>query len=302
MPFGDGIDRKNCYALGDFHEFDKCSFSFFVKHHLQKKYEIEKGSEAATLGTILDESIKKYHLVSKYGVPRDSLEGLVRASVLGIKETAAKRSGPSFYSGALPFLTEELIQKAIKIFQDYYDGVGGKINPSLGKVDFCEWVIETPEGNYKLWGSPDTFELGKDGVAEIVDYKSRMDVEKGKQYMDRELMPKLYTMLCANQLKEKGYKKARFIVRLWQSPGDESLSEEFDLESVSSFETLFLDLIKKINETTQFSFCGSDWCVACQHEDKEKFAGELKKLGIMPSQNTQSALTENLPLSDIISS
>jgi len=61
-------------------------------------------------------------------------------------------------------------------------------------------------------------------------------------------------------------------------------------------------MINAINSTTEFSFCESDWCVACKHKEKDSFTLELEKVGILPSQNIPAILTENLPSSDIISS
>ena len=54
----DDIPRINCFSLGDFHNFEKCFFGFLVKHHLQKRYEIEEGNVNQTIGTLLDLVIK----------------------------------------------------------------------------------------------------------------------------------------------------------------------------------------------------------------------------------------------------
>lgn len=298
MSFGDGIDRKFCYSLTDLHEFDYCPFRFFVKHHLGKKYEIEEGNGQLALGVILDQSIKLFHESKAYGQPKEYLANIVRRAVFVIKEDAKRKPSPSFYSAVLPFLSEELIEKAIKIFQSYYEGISGKVLKSLGKVGFCEWVLEGKDQQFKLWGGPDAFEMGEDGIPEIVDYKSRSneDVQKGRDNIDMELMPKLYTLLCAKKLLGMGYKKAKFIVRIWQSPNDNSLYEEFDLEAIDSLEPIFLQKIVKIEETKELEFCQKKFCRACNHKDREKFVLELERLGLVPAEDIplQNLQAQNL--------
>ncbi len=288
MPYGDGIERVNCFSLTDFHDFECCPFRFFVKHHLGKKYEIEESSEAMALGILLDLAIKKFHTSKAYGQPPTYLANLVMAAFNEIGDKVAKNPGASFYSGILPFLTDELVAKATEIFQSYYSAFDFKIKQSFGEVGFCEWIIQTedlPAGRqggrqFKLWGGPDCFELGEDGIPEIVDYKSREDVEKGKDNMDMDLMPKMYTLLCCKKLLELGYKQARFVVRFWQDPLEDSFYEEFDLADVSSLEQIFRQKIDRIMNTIEIKFCDSSYCRGCKHADREKFLYELEKHGI----------------------
>ncbi len=307
MPYGDGIDRKNCFSLSDFNTFEYCPFRFYVTHHLQKKYEIEEGNEAAALGSILDLVIKKFHRNNFYGASPENFIGLIRLACNEMRTKASKASGPSFYSGLTKYLTDDLCLRADEIFRNYYEKRGRKIFKSLGEVEFCEWIMELQDGQkYKLWGWPDTYELADDGVAEIVDYKSRealafnpelgdssLDVtqdyksrdllEKAsrvKQNMDMDLMPKIYALLASNDLLKKGHKKARFRVRIWQDPLEESLYEEFDLEAISGAEFLFKQKIQKIVENREIKFCEKPFCKACNSEKRKDFMKELNKLGI----------------------
>src|SRR3989344_443953 len=203
MPYNDGIPKINCYSLTDFHDFDDCPFRFFVRHHLDKKYDIDDSSPQNALGTVLDLSIKKFHKFKFYNCDLSDLEGLVRSVVKDMKEEVLKaelRGKNHFYSATLPFVNEDLILEAIKVFQDFYIAVDKKIRPAIDEVGFCEWVITKGGDNFKLWGGPDTLEEGDDGVPEIVDYKSRQNIEKGKNYMDMDLMPKIYTLFLNKKL------------------------------------------------------------------------------------------------------
>lgn len=284
MPYGDGIAKINCFSLTDFHDFDFCQFRFYVRHHLDKKYEIEEGSEQMALGSLLDQSIKKFHKASFYGQPSEHLVNLVRAAAREMREQVESKPGPSFYTNVVPFLNEELILKAGGIFKRYYESKEGKIRQSLGDVGFCEWIIgPAPTGDpssrdssgqvFKLWGGPDTLELGDDGVAEVVDYKSRESLDKN---FDMELMPKIYTLLVAKKLLEKGHKKARFVVRIWQDPEDESIFEEFDLNSLNGEEFLFRQKIDRILANKNIKFCNKPFCKACNSERKDEYLEELK--------------------------
>lgn len=272
--------------MTDFHDFDYCQFRFFVKHHLDRKYEIEAGNESLALGILLDQAIKIFHESKAYGKPVDYLPNLIKAAENFVRAKVAKQSTPSFYSAIVPFLTPELISKATTIFQNYYRVLEGQIKQSIAPVNFCEWIIgdlDLPGSAFKLWGGPDTLELGEDGIPEIVDYKSRENIERGKDGMDMDLMPKLYTLLCAKQLLGKGYTKARFIVRFWQDPKEASFYEEFDLENIASIEGLFKQKIDRITSTTEVSLCEKNFCSACKSDKRDEYIAELAtKFGLTP--------------------
>src|SRR5258708_30098898 len=67
MPYGDGIPKINCYSLTDLHDFEQCPFRFYVRHHLDRKYEIDESSAVIALGNLLDQSIKRFHKENSYG-------------------------------------------------------------------------------------------------------------------------------------------------------------------------------------------------------------------------------------------
>ncbi len=276
MPYGDGIERINCFSLTDFHDFDDCEFRFYVRHNLDRKYEIDEGSPQMALGSLLDQSIKKFHKSKAYGVSADYLSNIVRASANFMKEQVLEKGPRSFFGSSAPFLTEDLILRAADIFKNYYEKKKGKIRQSLGDVGFCEWIIRE-DRSFKLWGGPDTLEMGDDGVAEIVDYKSRENLDKN---FDMELMPKIYTLLVAKKLLEMGHKKARFVIRIWQDPADEDIFEEFDLENLGDIAKLFREKIDIILENTEIQFCNRKYCRACNSEKRDEYLKELKKMGL----------------------
>lgn len=288
MPYNDGIPKINCYSLTDLHDFEECGFRFLVRHHLDRKYDIDEGNAQSALGNLLDQSMKKFHKANYYGRPAEDLVGLVRASARQMREDVeiAKSKGrPHFYGATIPFLTPELVDEAIEIFQNYYEEVGRKIRPAIEEVGFCEWIIKgdpSPDGAgqvFKLWGGPDTLEMGDDGVPEIVDYKSRKNLENGKANLDMDLMPKIYTLLCTSKILNKGFKKARFVVRFWQDPKDESFNREFNLEEMGKDEFLIRQKIERILAATEFKQCNKKFCAACKSPLKEEFLRELEKKG-----------------------
>lgn len=281
MPWGDGIPKINSYSLTDFHDFDFCQFKFYVKHHLDKKYEIEEGNQHLALGSLLDQSIKKFHKAKAYGQPVEYLENILRAAANFMREQVAQKGPKSFFGASVPFLNEELIKKGIDIFKNYYQKKDGRIRKSLGEVGFCEWIIESDDGiRFKLWGGPDAYEMGDDGVPEVVDYKSRQDIENGKNNIDMDLMPKIYILLASKFLTDIGFKKARFVVRIWQKPEDESMYEEFNLKSLDKDELLFRQKIEKILANDEIKFCEREFCRACQSEKRNEFLLELQKMGL----------------------
>lgn len=288
MPFNDGIDRRFCFSLTDFHEFETCPFRFFVRHHLGKKYELEDPSDNLALGCLLDQAIKIFHNSKAYGQPPEYLQNLVKASCNLMKDRVVSQKGQSFYSSLVPLMTPELCEKASEIFQNYYVAKEQRIKETLGEVGFCEWVIKTQGGQkYKLWGGPDAYELGRDGVPEVCDYKYRENIERGKDNMDMDLMPKIYMLLACKYLLSKGYKTGRFVVRFWLDPTNEDFYEEFDLESVCNYEQIFLQKIERIVNTFEVGLCERSFCKACNSEKKEEYLIELENLGISLFNNNE---------------
>lgn len=277
------IDRIYCFSLGDFRSFENCFFGFLVKHHLQKKYEIEEGSFNSAVGCLLDLAIKKLHISKAYDQPLNYLlTALFKAAENDIREQAEREGPHSFYGSTVKFLTPEALQKAQEVFKNYYEKRKGKINRALLNQRFWQCLLEG-EKLLKVWGGPDTLELGDDGVAEIVDYKYFEDAEKGKNNLDMDLMPKLYTLLCSEELLKAGYKKTRFRVRSWNDPLDESLYEEFDLQMVTNLKDFFRHKIEKILSITEITFCSKPYCRACNSEQKQVWLKELKLKGFVPT-------------------
>lgn len=283
MAFDD-TPKTHCFSLGDFHDFDRCVFSFFVKHHLGKKYELAEGNANQTIGSLLDLAMKKLHKAKAYNQPADYLKNLIKAAEIEMREDVEKRGIKSFYGSQIEFLTPEVIEKAKDIFKDYCLKKQGKFKRLVvtqitqKPKPFWEHVIPDEE-QIKLWGGPDAIEMGEDQTPEIVDYKYFGDLQKGKENLDMDLMPKVYTLLCATDLKNAGFQKARFRVGLWQEPDNDSLYEEFDLEQAINLENYFKDKILRILRTSELTFCEKDWCKVCKSEKREEWVKELQKQG-----------------------
>jgi hypothetical protein len=278
MPY---VPPQNGYSLTDFHDFDDCKFRFFVRHHLEKKYEIAKGSRQMALGVLLDRSIKEIHKYKGYKHPVDRLVKSIKYSAdLITKEEKESKKRPNFNSAVVQFFDEEIVLAAEQVFRNYYSQIQGNFQKSLFHVDFCKWYLNLGSENYVLWGGPDTVEMGKDGIPEVIDYKSRMDIGRGKKYMDMELMSKMYMLLTAKQLQQLGFEKARFKVVFWQDPRDESFAQEFDLRDLKEHEDIFRERIQTIVTTKDFDYCAGQYCDACNYEKKDSFIEELEAKGL----------------------
>lgn len=283
MAFGD-VPKINSFSLGDLHDFDKCVFAFFVKHHLGKKYELAEGNPNQATGSLLDLAIKKLHRAKAYHEPPDYLTNLIKAAANTIKEDVEFRGKNSFYGSQLDFLTDEVILKAQEIFKNYCQSLNGQfkrwVTTPISQKPKPFWEHNLLAGvPLKLWGGPDAIEMGEDNIPEIVDYKYFEDVEKGKSNLDMDLMPKVYTLLCAQDLQQAGFDKARFVVRFWQEPQNTSFYEEFDLGKMAYIEDFLRDKIERILRTKELSFCERDYCVVCKSDKREEWIKELKKQG-----------------------
>lgn len=286
MPFGDNIDRIHSFSLGDFHDFDACVFRFFVNHHLQKKYELAEGNVNQAIGTLLDLGIKKVHQVNGYQQAPESLINLIKAAESDIQNEFQMRGRNSFYGALPPLLTPEVIIKAQDIFKSYLTSMKGKIRPAVPTYQmkkikpFWQRIIQG-EKLLKLWGGPDAIEMGEDGVPEVADYKYFENVERGKAYLDMDLMPKMYILLTANDLIEAGFESARFIARIWTEPGNNDFYEEFDFSTISNLEDYFKDKMLRILRTRTLSFCEKDYCKVCKSEFRDEWIAELQVKGFI---------------------
>lgn len=292
----DSIPRTHSFSLGDLHDFDRCVFKFFVNHHLQKKYELAEGNANQTIGSLLDLAIKKLHQNKMHNQPVEELLKLIEAARTDIKNEAEKRGKNSFFGPLPPFLTDEVVASAKQIFRNYHEAVGGKYKPMVPTYimrkfkPFWTYVIQTTPQSVQLWGAPDVIELGEDRVPEIIDYKYRQNpADQAK--MDMDLMPKVYTLLCASELKEMGYAKARFKVKFWLSPKDESFYEEFDLSVMPNLEAFFKDKIDRILRTSELSFCEKDFCKVCKSPQRAQWITQIQVAGWLtgstPAENAE---------------
>lgn len=269
------IPRIRCFSLGDFHDFDYCLFRFFVNHHLEKKYELAEGNDRLALGSVLDMAIKKLHAAKAYNISDNLLPVFIKSAETHIRDQANCEGSRSFYGPITPFLTQDVITKAEQIFKQYYIEVGFKTAIHKNRLKpFWKYTIEASEP-LMLWGGADGIEIGDDGVPEVVDYKYHQDISTTAKKIDMDLMPKVYTLLASSELKEMGYNKARFKIRLWNDPKNNDFYEEFDLTTINQLEPFLKDRIEKILRTTSLSFCNKDFCKACKSNKRREWVQEL---------------------------
>lgn len=284
MSYGDKIDRIHSFSLGDFHDFDACVFRFYVNHHLQKKYELAEGNVNQAIGSLLDLGIKKVHQANAYKQDPEYLVNLIKAAETDIQNEVLMRGKNSFFGAIPPFLTPEIITYTQEIFKSYLISMKGKIKPAVPTFQmkkikpFWQRIIQSDKP-LKLWGGPDAIEMGVDGVPEVADYKYFENSEKGKSYLDMDLMPKMYILLTADDLIDSGFNKARFIARFWTEPGNNDFYEEFDFANIKNLEDYFKDKMERILRNKQLSFCEKEYCRVCKNEFKEEWIAELKVKG-----------------------
>jgi len=277
MTQNDFIPRYRCFSLSDFHDFDHCIFRFFVKHHLGKKYELEEGSPNQALGSLLDLTIKKIHQNKLYHQPIEFLINLVKNSEDHMRGKAQKDGPYSYFGPQIKFLTPELIKKTQSVIQSYIKTLNGNWQPSISDKTFWqEDVLGSDGGLIRLWGGPDLIEMGKDNTPEIIDFKYFEDQERGKGYLDMDLMPKLYFLLTTAELKRLGFNKARFKLRFWQDALDESMYEEFSIDQEESFKSYFKSRAEVILRTTELSFCEKAYCPVCQNPARTDWQKQIK--------------------------
>lgn len=279
MAWQDQISRTHAFSLGDFHDFDFCVFRFFVNHHLGKKYELAEGSANQTVGSLLDLAVKKFHLSRSYGQPVEYLPNLIKAAETEMREKVQNSPLPySFFSAQISFLTLDVTSRANEIFKTYYQEIGGKFHQSLSDKTFWSYILPGAEP-LKLWGGPDTVEQGLDGVPEVIDYKYQGGQKVEKDRIDMDLMPKLYILLAAPDLIKLGYEKARFKIKFWQDPQDESFYEEFKLSDMPNLAAFFRDKIERILRTSELSFCEKPFCKPCHSPKRNDWIKELQRKG-----------------------
>lgn len=275
MPFDD-IPRTHSFSLGDFRDFDFCAFRFFVNHHLGKKYELAVGSPNQAIGSLLDLAIKKFHQTNLYGQSVETLPGLIKAAEAEMREKVKASPTPySFYSAQLSFLTPEVINRATEIFRNYFQQIEGKINKALSRKTFWDYVI-VGDVPLKLWGGADTIEHGLDGLPEVVDYKYYEDQQAGVEKIDMDLMPKLYVLLASRELVKLGFAKARFKIKFWLDPKNDSYYEEFELANGPNIEAFFKDKIERILRSSELAFCDKQFCKVCNSDQREQWIKQLQ--------------------------
>ena len=143
----DYVPNTHGYSLSDFHDFDACIFKFLVKHELQKKYEIGKGSPQMALGVLLDKTIKVIHSFGNksYSATPQRLKGAVRYSAkLIIEEEKNNPKKPNFNTATVEFLNEDIFIAAENALVNYLTQVK-KLKKSLGEVKFLQELLKSTE-------------------------------------------------------------------------------------------------------------------------------------------------------------
>lgn len=271
------VPRYRCFSLSDFKEFERCVFSFLVKHHLGKKYELEdQATPNQVIGSLLDLTIKKVHESKSYNQPIEFLAGIVKAAEREMRDLVERSGKQSFYGPQVELLSADLLKSAQEVFKNYFQELSGKLQVGLSTKTFWDLNIPSEDGIIKLWGGADALELGKDGVPEVVDYKFYANRENSLSKLDVDTTAKVYILLAASQLQSLGYTQARFRIRLWNQPLDDTVFREFDLESVGSFIDYFKNKAENILRYKEVTFCDQGYCRACKSDLRQQWESQIK--------------------------
>jgi putative RecB family exonuclease len=150
--------------------------------------------------------------------------------------------------------------RGVRFLMDYYT----KNKPFNQKVLAIEHKIIFPldsEGKYKIQGFIDRLDLGEDGTYEVHDYKTNQSMKKKEDFEnDRQLA--LYDI----GLRETFGKDIK--VRLiWHFLNfNKQVTSERTFEQLEKLKSDTLELIKKIESTTEWSSCNSRYCDWCNYK------------------------------------
>ncbi|MBM3231857.1 PD-(D/E)XK nuclease family protein [Candidatus Pacearchaeota archaeon] len=172
--------------------------------------------------------------------------------------------------------------KGIRFLVDYYT----KNKPFNQKVIAIEHKILFPldeEGKYKIQGFIDRLDLGEDGVYEVHDYKTNQSMKKKEDFeKDRQLA--FYDI----GLRETFGKDIK--VRLiWHFLNfNQKIVSERNKEQLEKLKKDTLELVKSIENATEWPACGGKYCDWCKYkrennityEEFIKINNEVKKISL----------------------
>lgn len=154
--------------------------------------------------------------------------------------------------------------KGVRFLTDYYT----KNKPFNQKVIAIEHKILFPlddEGKYKIQGFIDRLDMGEDGVYEVHDYKTNQSLKK-KEEFDNDRQLALYDI----GLRETFGKDIK--VRLiWHFLNfNMRIVSERTPAQLEKLKADTLELVKKIESTTEWPSCGGRYCDWCKYKKENK--------------------------------
>lgn len=239
------------YSHSKLSMFEQCPYKYKLKYIENITPEIEKSIEAH-LGTSVHNTLEWiYTQVLNENIPT------LDDSILKYSEEWSEKDADQFLIVKKEFTSKDYFEKGVKFIIDYYS----KYHPFNDGTLALEKKIEMPLGDHVIVGYIDRLSL-KENEIKIHDYKTANSLPpKEKVESDRQLA--LYSIA----IQEK-YGKDKKIKLVWHY-----LAHNMEITSTRTDEQLemlkkeILELIKKIEEATEFPKCESILCNWCEYKN-----------------------------------
>ena len=164
---------------------------------------------------------------------------------------------------------EDYFNKGIKFLVDYYE----KHKPFDENTIEVEKKICFPldeDGEYEIIGYIDRIVLTPDGKYEVHDYKTNKYMKKQKE-VDEDRQLAFYHIGLKNLFGED-----IDVELIWHFLNfNEDIHSKRSDEKLEKLKIETLELIKKIENTTEWPACGRDWCDWCAYKKSQETKEEI---------------------------
>ncbi|MEK6894639.1 MAG: PD-(D/E)XK nuclease family protein [Nanoarchaeota archaeon] len=256
---GKSEERKNgekIFSHSRLWLYESCP-EFYKLRYIDKKVPPIPVTMPLFLGTATHESLEwLYHQVKHREVTVDELiEHFTENWIKQIEEEEIEIENEDEMGG---------YNKGVRFLTDYYT----KNKPFNQKVIAIEHKILFPlddEGKYKIQGFIDRLDMGEDGVYEVHDYKTNQSMKK-KEEFEKDKQLAFYDI----GLRETFGKDIK--VRLvWHFLNfNMKIVSERSPEQLEKLKKETLELVKKIESTTEWSSCNGRYCDWCKYKRENK--------------------------------
>jgi len=267
----------NCYSHSKLWLYESCP-EFYKLRYIDKKVPPMQTHVSLFLGTVVHEALEwLYHQVKYHEVVVDELiEYFTERWTSQFDDTIRIENGDEI----------DIYNKGVRFLTDYYT----KNKPFKQNVIAVEHKIVFPlgeNGEYKIQGYIDRLDIAEDGTYEVHDYKTNQTMKKREDFAnDRQLA--FYDIGLREQ-----FGKDIKVKLVWHFLNfNHDIFSERNFNELEKLKADTLDLIKKIESTTEWPACEGKYCDWCNYKsdndvtyedvvrmfDESQKAEELKKI------------------------